>query len=105
MAVAQHRQHCWSIAYPAQEQVPASSISAYRRLFIPILLYFELAVAVAAQYNSVVLLHCHVLASCRALLPLQVLPALGARKGLEDDGDIILSCSRWLRVIRKWISG
>jgi hypothetical protein len=85
-----------SIAQPSlvpQTDFTARAINAHRRAFIPILLYLELAVAVAAQYDCVVLLHCHVLATCRALLPLQVLPALGARKGFEDDGDIILSCN------------
>lgn len=65
---------------------------AHPCLFLSVPLYLELAVAVAAEDDGVVGLHSQLLATSRPLLPLQVLPALGPREWLEDDGDIVLSC-------------
>lgn len=65
---------------------------AHPCLLLSIPLYLELAVAVAAKDDSIVGLHSQLLAASRPLLPLQVLPALGPRERLEDDGDIVLSC-------------
>lgn len=65
---------------------------AHPCLLLSIPLYLELAVAVAAEDDSIVGLDSKLLPPSRPMLPLQVLPALGPRERLEDDGDIILSC-------------
>lgn len=65
----------------------------YRSFLLAVLLDLQLAVAVTAQYDRVVLFHSQVLATSRALLPLQMLPSLCTRKGLQNDGHIVLTCN------------
>lgn len=64
--------------------------STHRSFLVSILLNLQLAVAMAAQNHCVVVLDCQ-LCSCRALLPLIMLPTFGSRKGLQDYCHIILT--------------
>lgn len=71
----------------------AGVAAAHHRALVAVLLDLELAVAVAAQDEGVVVLHRQPPVARGALLQVQVLPALGARDGLENDGGVILTCA------------
>ncbi len=69
----------------------------HRCFLLAVLLNFQLAVAVTAQYDGVVLPHSQVAAATSSVVPsrrpaLQMLPALASRKGPEDNSDIVCTC-------------
>lgn len=71
-------------------QIGSNGVRTYPIAFLRVLLYSEAAVPMTAEDYGVVLVHPH---ACLGVLQLHVLPALGARLRLENECDIIVSCT------------